>query len=46
MYRVELNDPAPLLMVGAVLIVVSDVACLVPARRATAVDPVTVLKAE
>ncbi len=36
----------PLLMVAAVLILVSGVACLAPARTATAVDPVRVLKAE
>ena len=46
LYGVEPNDPATLLMVGAVLIVVSAAACLVPARRATAVDPVKVLRAE
>ncbi len=40
------NDPATLLMVGAVLILVSAAACQAPARRATAVDPVTVPKAE
>ena len=46
LYGVEPNDPATLLMVGAVLVVVSTAACLAPARRATAVDPVSVLKAE
>ena len=34
------------LMGAAVLILVSGVACLAPARTATAVDPVRVLKAE
>ncbi len=46
LYGVEPNDPATLLMVGAVLVLVSAVACLAPARRATAVNPVAVLKAE
>ena len=46
LYGVKPNDPATLLMVRAVLVLVSAVACLAPARRATAVDPVSVLKAE
>ncbi len=46
LYGVEPNDPATLLMVGAVFVLVSAVACLAPARRATAVDPVRVLRAE
>ncbi len=46
LYDMEPNDPATLLMVGAVLVLVSAAACLGPARRATVVDPVTVLKAE
>ena len=46
LYDVEPNDPATLLVVGAVLVVVSVLACLAPTWRATAVDPVRVLKAE
>jgi predicted permease len=46
LYGVAPNDPATLLTVGTVLLLVSAAACLAPARRATAVDPVTVLKAE
>ncbi len=46
LYGVEPNDPVTLLLVGAVLVLVSIAACLAPARRATAVDPVSVLKAE
>ena len=46
LYGVEPNDPATLLMVGAVLVLVSAVACLAPARTATAVDPVRVLRAD
>ena len=46
LYGVEPNDPATLLLVGAVLVLVSAAACLVPAFRAISVDPVAVLKAE
>jgi len=46
LYGVEPNDPMTLLMVGAVFILVSAVACLAPACRATGVDPVSVLRAE
>ena len=46
LYEVRPTDPATLLTVGAVLVLVSVVACLVPARRATAIDPATVLKAD
>ena len=42
------SSPAtlPLLMFAAVLILVSGAGCLAPARTATAVDPVRVLRAE
>ena len=46
LYGVEPHDPLTLLGVSVVLVLVSAAACLAPARRATAVDPVTVLKAE
>jgi ABC-type antimicrobial peptide transport system permease subunit len=46
LYEVRPHDPATLFMVVAVLAIVSAAACLVPARRATRVDPVMVLKAE
>ena len=46
LYGVEPNDPATLLMAASALILVSGAACLAPARTATAVDPVRVLKAE
>ncbi len=46
LYGVQPKDPATLLLVGGVMVLVSVVACLAPARSATAVDPVTVLKAE
>ena len=40
LYEVEPNDPATLFGVAVGLIVVSLAACLVPARHATAADPV------
>ncbi len=46
LYGVEPNDPTTLFMTSVVLVLVSAAACLAPARRATAVDPVRVLKAE
>ena len=46
LYGIEPNDPATLVLVGAVLVLVSGAACLVPAFRAISVDPVAVLKAE
>ena len=39
-------DPPTLLGVAAILLLVCAAACLAPARRATAVDPVRVLQAE
>lgn len=46
LYEVEPHDPATLGLVAAVLVLVSVMACLAPARRATGVDPVIVLRAE
>ena len=46
LYEVEPSDPWTLITVSAVLLLVSAGACLVPARRATSVDPVRVLRAE
>jgi ABC-type lipoprotein release transport system permease subunit len=43
LYGVSPYDPVLLLVTGAVLLVVTLVASYAPARRATAVDPVTVL---
>lgn len=45
LYGMEPYDPLTLLGVGVVLLLVSAAACLAPARRATAVDPVKVLGA-
>jgi predicted permease len=46
LYGVRPNDPGTLLMTAAALLLVSAVACLAPARKATSVDPVRVLRAE
>ncbi len=46
LFGLETSDPATLLMVGLVMVLVSAAACLVPARSATSVDPVQVLSAE
>ncbi|MEX1257789.1 MAG: ADOP family duplicated permease [Gemmatimonadota bacterium] len=46
LYEIEPTDPVTLLGVAIVLTLVSVAACLAPARRATSVDPVRVLKSE
>ncbi len=46
LYGVEPTDPATLATVTALLATVAAVACWIPARRATAVDPVTSLRSE
>jgi putative ABC transport system permease protein len=46
LYDMEPYDPLTLLGVAATLMLVSAVACLAPARRATSIDPVKVLSAE
>ena len=40
------GDPATLAVIAILLAVVSIAACLIPARRATRVDPVIALRAE
>jgi putative ABC transport system permease protein len=46
LFGVEATDPATLASVGAVLLAVALVACLIPALRAMRVDPVTALRSE
>jgi ABC-type antimicrobial peptide transport system permease subunit len=46
LYEMEPYDPVTLLGVTVVLILVSAIACVAPARRATSIDPVRVLSAE
>jgi putative ABC transport system permease protein len=46
LYNMEPYDPLTLGGVSVVLLLVSAIACLAPARRATGVDPVKVLGAE
>ena len=46
LYDLRPYDPPTLLGVAVILLLVSAVACFVPAHRATAVDPVRVLQAE
>ena len=46
LYGVESNDPASLLIAVSILMFTATAACLVPALRATAVDPIVVLKEE
>jgi putative ABC transport system permease protein len=46
LYGVGSADPTTYLVLSAVLVLVAGIACWVPARRATRVDPAIALRAE
>ncbi|MGH7638525.1 MAG: FtsX-like permease family protein, partial [Gemmatimonadaceae bacterium] len=46
LYGVDARDPASIAMGVAAIMIVALAACIVPARRATQVDPVTALRAD
>ena len=46
LYNVNAYDPVTLVLVAALLLLVALAACLIPARRATRVDPIVALRYE
>jgi putative ABC transport system permease protein len=46
LFEIEPSDPVTLVLVIATLIPVVFLACWLPARRATKVDPITALRSE
>jgi ABC-type antimicrobial peptide transport system permease subunit len=46
LYAVKPTDPAVLAVVSSLLVVAAGAGCWFPARRATSIDPVVVLREE
>lgn len=46
LFDVHSDDPATLLFVAAILVAVASIACYIPARRATRIDPLIALREE
>jgi ABC-type lipoprotein release transport system permease subunit len=44
LYNVPANDPLTIVVVSVLLVLIALAACLIPARRATNVDPIVALR--